>query len=81
MICQPGSSSSNSPDNTATWPGMIRRLCPTFSATPKALTALAMRSASNLPAAQAVSTLMPSASATINQAGQPEPSTSLATEK
>jgi hypothetical protein len=51
------------------------------SPTLKAFTALAIRSASNFPAAQAVSTLMPSASVTSSQAGSPEPSTSFATLK
>ena len=52
-----------------------------FVGQPNSLTALAMRSASNLPAAHAVSTLMPSASVTSSHAGRPAPSTSLATLK
>ena len=52
-----------------------------FSAMPVFLTVLAIFSASNLPAAQAVSTLMPSASATSSQAGSPLDSISFATAK
>jgi len=55
--------------------------CPSLHAAFAVFTAFAMRSASNLPAAHAVSTLMPSASVTSSHAGRPLLSTSFATLK
>ena len=53
----------------------------TFCSMPEPLTVLAIFSASNLPAAQPVSTDWPSLSATSSHVGMPAPSTSPATEK
>src|SRR5665647_2539603 len=69
MICQPGSSSSTSPDRPATCPGITSFLWLIRLSMPESLTVLAIFSASNLPAAQAVSTDRPSLSATSSHAG------------